>query len=127
MDIQLIALLILTLGLSVSGSALKNGVLTWASVPMWIVLGTFIYINYTWLGDQQWVFILLGFGIAVGMAFETTTYRTKVEDNVHGDEIDPELALMMEQRQNYDKQMDMFKKISRGTRPSRQDRKLGEL
>lgn len=126
-QVTLIALLFLTLGLSVAGSAIKNTVLTWASVPMWIVLGVFINANYTWLGDSQWVFILLGFGIAAGMAFETTTYRTKVEDNIHGDEIDPELAMMLEQRQNYDKQMDMFKKISRGTRPSRQDRKLGEL
>lgn len=91
MDIQILAIIILTLGLTVSALALKNSTLGWISVPVWLIFGAVLSINTTWLGDVQWIFILLGFAGAGGMVFEVIRFKDRKEDD-EGEEVDESQA-----------------------------------
>ena len=110
-----IILLILCFGLAIPGVGFKNGVLTWASVPMWIILGWYINANYTWLAEAQWIFILLGAGLAIGMAFETTTYKPKKETEDGGEvdsALEPEQQEILDQKKAYQKQRSLYRQLT---------------
>jgi len=96
-EMILIFLAFITLTLTTVGVLGKKPFLDWAAVPFWLITCLYIYMNYTWLAEAQWIFILLGFGMAVGMVFEAImTQRKESLANLKEDN-----SLMNEDEENW--------------------------
>ena len=96
-EMILIFLGFVTLTLTGFGVLGKKPFLDWASVPFWLITCIYIYMNYTWLAEAQWLFLLIGFGMSAGMVFEAIlTQRKESLANIKEDE-----SLMNEDEENW--------------------------
>ena len=90
------SLLILSLGLLATGYGFNKSYLKIASFPFFLALGIYISYNYTWFGEAQWTFILMGFLVGVPLLLDVLhrearkTVVDEDEDTGEIDEIDKE-------------------------------------
>ena len=101
---------ILALSLTITAVLGKKPFLSWVTVPLWVMLGIYVNYRFTWFGSVQWLFVLLGFGMAAGMVIEAIlTQRKESLANLKEDD-----QLMKEDEENWtdedvDKQGKEFK------------------
>ena len=111
------SLLILSLGLLVTGYGFKKSYLKIASFPFFLALGIYISYNYTWFGEAQWTFILIGFLVGIPLLLDVLhrearkTVVDEDEDTGEVDEVDKEYE---RDYKNYRKKSVKPQKRSRG-------------
>ena len=67
----LLGLAIIALGLTITAFAFKLDYMKFISGIWWVGMCIYIAQQYTWFGDKQWVFIVIGsFGIALPIWFD---------------------------------------------------------
>ncbi len=118
-EVVLIALLFAPIALAGLGAGLKNGMLCYLAIPLWLACGFWIGTNYTWFGGAQMPFaMLLAFGASIGMAFEAASVRPKAETE-DGGEVDPEIAEQLAAIDSYQKNKDLYYRLIGGKKKKR--------
>lgn len=117
----LLALIALALGFFISMFVFKRGILAWASIAAWLVLGAFCYTKY----ETEWDIYYTIFFLSIGLVFITVVELWRVVASSKGiepeDELDEEDEALMNDFEGIRKERERYRSIfgNRRRRPKR--------
>lgn len=108
----LIVIVALALGFTISGYALKRGVLAWSASGSWLLVAVYCYTNYSTAWDIYYCFLWISVGLSIASIFSALTGKDTSGD-IGEDEEDefPELTEAANEMETARKQFARFRTL----------------
>jgi hypothetical protein len=113
-NMLLIALIVLALGLTVTGYMLKKSFLAFAATGAWFVLAIYSYTRWGATFDIYWALTILAGALTIGSAFVPLSFREAVGEEK---DLDPDMADLRRFREEQQEEQEQYSVLySRGRR-----------